>query len=700
MFLLRDFGVSKIGLLAVAVVLWLGKYPLFTILLMLLIGQAGDYSRKVVKRCEKIRDTLDSCLSQIQNLVPVLLAAKISGIIHDLRSAQFPLDSAEYEAGKVVLSLLRQDITASATANAKELEALQLAASKLDIMSPLALLIERRSIKSQLNKINDTDVRKKKILKYLQYLLRKYKESLSQCQNEGTFAQHEGTSSEFIEPELQVEYEEFADTGTPEPPEGFKCPISMRLMYDPVIIASGKTFERIWIERWFDEGNNTCPITHSKLDNLYVTPNSAMKGLISKWCLKHGIIIHDPFSQPFPATHPRPIPSCSSSITSFDSSMNDLRLQVSCVSLYSSDSNRGSDFLDDKGGDGFKNRLVQMNQESHNVHYFARSHGNKLALLPILVELSWECQCRAMEDMKNHLEENDQAYLPMISNDHVALLIRFIKTASELSNAKAQREGVEVLLAILCRNRGEIPPLHEDVIYVLTSYLGSEITGKVLAGMEVLSHEQYYKSVMLTSGSLASILKILETQITEFHTLAMKVLYNLSSHKDIGYHIVYLDYIPKLVQFLRDKTLAPYCIKIMSHLSKNGEARIAVAESIDCFDAIARLLEVGTKEEQEHAVDVLLSLCHGCAEYCQLVNRESIIESLVSISVNGNSRGTVISKELLQLLGRIGITDSTTSECAIANDGLEIPRNSAKKSSSKAFRFLVKNVPIFSKPSS
>lgn len=32
---------------------------------------------KVVKRCERIRDALDSCLSQIQNLVPVLLAAKV-----------------------------------------------------------------------------------------------------------------------------------------------------------------------------------------------------------------------------------------------------------------------------------------------------------------------------------------------------------------------------------------------------------------------------------------------------------------------------------------------------------------------------------------------------------------------------------------------------------------------------------------------
>ena len=34
----------------------------------------------MLSRCKKIRDTLDSCLSQIQNLVPLLLAAKV-GVI-------------------------------------------------------------------------------------------------------------------------------------------------------------------------------------------------------------------------------------------------------------------------------------------------------------------------------------------------------------------------------------------------------------------------------------------------------------------------------------------------------------------------------------------------------------------------------------------------------------------------------------------
>lgn len=212
--------------------------------------------------------------------------------------------------------------------------------------------------------------------------------------------------------------------------------------------------------------------------------------------------------------------------------------------------------------------------------------------------------------------------------------------------------------------------------------------------MEMLSREHYYKSLMLASGSLPSILEALETQIRKFHTLAMKVVCNLSTHNDIGYHMVYLDYIPKLVQLLGDRTLAPYSIEILKNLSQNGEARIAVAESIECLDAIDRLLENGTEVEQENAMDVLLSLCHGCPEYRQLVKRDSIVESLVNISANGNSRGKGISIELIQLLETM--TDGNASQCPIAN--AEIPSETAKKSSSKAFRFLGTKMSIFSKP--
>lgn len=55
-------------------------YFLFVVVFILAIAYSmfqAIVADKIVKRCEKIRDTLDSCLSQIQNLVPVLLAAKV-----------------------------------------------------------------------------------------------------------------------------------------------------------------------------------------------------------------------------------------------------------------------------------------------------------------------------------------------------------------------------------------------------------------------------------------------------------------------------------------------------------------------------------------------------------------------------------------------------------------------------------------------
>ncbi|XAR73859.1 hypothetical protein NMG60_11007967 [Bertholletia excelsa] len=58
----------------------------------------------VLSRCKRSTNLLEQCLSQIQNDVPVLLAAEISCIVSDMRDATFSLDSFEEEAGIVVRS--------------------------------------------------------------------------------------------------------------------------------------------------------------------------------------------------------------------------------------------------------------------------------------------------------------------------------------------------------------------------------------------------------------------------------------------------------------------------------------------------------------------------------------------------------------------------------------------------------------------
>lgn len=67
-------------------------------------------------------------------------------------------------------------------------------------------------------------------------------------------------------------------------PEDFLCPISLDRMKDPVIVSTGQTYERSSIQRWIDCGNQTCPKTRQKLDNLSLTPNYVLRSLILLWC--------------------------------------------------------------------------------------------------------------------------------------------------------------------------------------------------------------------------------------------------------------------------------------------------------------------------------------------------------------------------------------------------------------------------------
>ncbi|XAR53711.1 Ubiquitin--protein ligase [Bertholletia excelsa] len=69
-------------------------------------------------------------------------------------------------------------------------------------------------------------------------------------------------------------------------PDDFKCPISLEIMSDPVILSSGHTFDRSSIQRWLDAGHRTCPITKLPLSEPPILiPNHALRRLISNYTL-------------------------------------------------------------------------------------------------------------------------------------------------------------------------------------------------------------------------------------------------------------------------------------------------------------------------------------------------------------------------------------------------------------------------------
>ncbi|KAL5778345.1 hypothetical protein ACOSP7_011271 [Xanthoceras sorbifolium] len=70
-------------------------------------------------------------------------------------------------------------------------------------------------------------------------------------------------------------------------PHEFLCPITLEIMTNPVIVASGQTYERESIQKWIDSGHRTCPKTRQTLAHLSLAPNFALKNLIEQWCEKN-----------------------------------------------------------------------------------------------------------------------------------------------------------------------------------------------------------------------------------------------------------------------------------------------------------------------------------------------------------------------------------------------------------------------------
>lgn len=392
---------------------------------------------------------------------------QIAQIMDDLRAVVFILDPYEEEAGKVLLELLQPLTTESDSIENAEKKAIQLAALRLRITSSKDIVVERRSIKKLLDKVGDSEPKKKKILKYLCYLLMKHGNLVLEEQTENASDQQEGSSAlsnhgnnslydRSVEVGADVElgqYETQTDMlSRAIPPEEFKCPLSSRLMYDPVVIASGQTFERMWIQKWFNEGNDTCPKTKIKLPHQSFTPNAAMRDLISKWSNQCDITISEPRVQ---SVAVQPWETSSTSIASFGSYMNDLHIpaDISNISLGSLDISSTSDFSHAKNVTGLCLKSEQMSYDLCRYQSSTSVTETVLESLSKLDELHWEEQCKVVGDVKDHLEHSNHVFQSISSESSLESLIKFLRSANHLHDTRAQRAGFELLLVLISKNR-------------------------------------------------------------------------------------------------------------------------------------------------------------------------------------------------------------------------------------------------------
>jgi U-box domain len=66
-------------------------------------------------------------------------------------------------------------------------------------------------------------------------------------------------------------------------PRGFRCPLSLQVMLDPVLDGEGNTYEYSAILDWLKQGHCTSPISHQPLSERMLNPNNSLREAIHEY---------------------------------------------------------------------------------------------------------------------------------------------------------------------------------------------------------------------------------------------------------------------------------------------------------------------------------------------------------------------------------------------------------------------------------
>ncbi|KAH9785390.1 U-box domain-containing protein 3 [Citrus sinensis] len=487
-----------------------------------------------------------------------------------------------------------------------------------------------------------------------------------------------------------------ATSGVPIPPY-FRCPLSLELMIDPVIVASGQTYERVFIQKWLDHGLNICPKTRQTLAHTNLIPNYTVKAMIENWCEENNLRL--------------PSYSVHNNIVSVLSPLD----HVSAQDLIRTDSFRslrGSNSTSRSSvdvGNGFQklkidvsSRLTEKSNhpspEQSYIHSRSESASSAISsveyMLPASKELSRRCsKNEKSSELSGEIISECPAASPSRSDEvtttpYVKKLIEDLNSTSNEIQASAAAE-LRLLAKHNMENRmiigncGAIPPLlsllyseaqltqeHavtallnlsindenkamiaeagaiEPLIHVLKSGNGGakENSAAALFSLSVLEE---YKAKIGRSGAVKALVDLLGSGTLRGRKDAATALFNLSIFHENKARIIQAGAVKHLVDLMDPSTgMVDKAVALLANLSTVGEGRLAIARE-GGIPSLVEVVESGSQRGKENAASILLQLCLHSPKFCTLVLQEGAVPPLVGLSQSGTPRAKEKAQQLL-----------------------------------------------------
>ncbi|MCD9640868.1 U-box domain-containing protein 45 [Datura stramonium] len=683
----------------------------------LYLAITGD---SIVLKFERARCALEDSLKRVEDIVPQSIGCQISEVLNELQGIEFSLDPMEKQVGDDIITLLQQGRKFNGNDN-NELESFHQAASRLGITSSRAALRERRALKKLVERARaEEDKRKESIVAFLLHLIRKYSKLFRSELSDDNDSQGSTPCS----PTVQGSFEYGIGAGgnihafdrqlsklssfnfkpnfrrsdqMPVPPEELRCPISLQLMYNPVIIASGQTYERICIEKWFSDGHNTCPKTQQELPHLGLTPNYCVKGLVASWCEQNGVSIPDGPPESLDLNYWRLALSESESANSKSTgSIVSCKFKgVKVVPL------EDSGIIEEAEG----NEVDESAQEDElHINSFERYED----FLAILNEgEDFRKKCRVVEQIRHLLKDDEEIRIYMGANGFIEALLGFLECAVQTGNEIAQEIGTMALFNLgVNNNRNKELMLAAGVLPLLGRMAATSSAISAATALYLnLSCLEEAKPVIGSGEAIPFLIGVLQRETDAQCKLdALHALFNLSSNPTNTPHLLsagILDGLKTHMSYADDHTTEK-CIAVLINLSLSKSARDEITSSPGLISSLATILDTGEPLEQEQAAACMLILCNGNEKCSQMVLQEGVIPSLVSISVNGTMRGKQKAQKLLMLFreqrqrepspvqtqSRIEKTETLAMP---SEDSKPLCKSTSRKKLGKAWNFLWKN---------
>ncbi|XP_043700886.1 U-box domain-containing protein 13-like isoform X1 [Telopea speciosissima] len=373
-------------------------------------------------------------------------------------------------------------------------------------------------------------------------------------------------------------------------PDDFRCPISLELMKDPVIVSTGQTYERSFIEKWLEAGHLTCPKTQQNLSSASLTPNYVLRSLIAQWCEANGI---EPPKRPSNSR-----PSKTTSVCS----------PAECAKI-----------------DILLRKLTSGNLEDR------RSAAGELRLL-------------AKRNADNRVCIAEAGAIP--------LLVGLLSTSDPRTQEHAVTALLN--LSICEDNKGRIVSSGAVPAIVHVLRKGSmEARENAAATLFSLSVVDENKVTIGSSGAIPALVTLLNEGSQRGKKDAATALFNLCIYQGNKGRAVRAGVVPTLMRLLTepgggmvDEALAILAI-LASH--PEGKAAIGAAEAVP---VLVEVIGSGSPRNRENAAAVLVHLCSGDQQYLAKAQEVGVMGPLTDLAQNGTERGKRKAAQLLERMSR------------------------------------------------